>query len=243
MPEQRNDTKRRQAVQRFQECVLAYGIIDNGHFLAPGDLFNALHEILSRIDDRMSATVVLGEFCLLIAADRADHGGTEMLRPLAQDQADTARGGMQQDGISGFNPIGLADQILHRQTFEHHRGCGLVIDAVGQLQQTVRRDQPRFGIGAERRSAVGDAVARLQIGDTSTDFLDHTRRLAAQPTRQLYRIQSRPIVDVDEVQPYCGMADARLARTGLAQIEFFPNQNFGAAGFMKADGVRHGTTP
>src|ERR1700687_6168783 len=30
---------------------------------------------------------------------------------------------------------------------------------------------------------------------------------------------------------------------GLANLNFLPDQNFGPAGFVKADGVRHGITP
>ncbi len=30
---------------------------------------------------------------------------------------------------------------------------------------------------------------------------------------------------------------------GLAELDFLPDQNFGTAGFVKADGVRHGVTP
>src|ERR1700721_85494 len=39
------------------------------------------------------------------------------------------------------------------------------------------------------------------------------------------------------------MPDARFARTGFAQFNFLPDQNFWPAGFMKADGVRHGIVP
>jgi hypothetical protein len=36
------------------------------------------------------------------------------------------------------------------------------------------------------------------------------------------------------------VADARLPWPGLADLDLFPDQNFGTAGFVKADGVRHG---
>ena len=115
----------------------------------------------------------LRELRLLVAADGADHGGAEMLGPLAEDQADAAGRGVEQDGVAGLDLIGLADQVLRRQALQHHRRGGLVVDAVGQLQQAVGRDQPRFGIGAERRRAIGDAIAGLQVGDPGADFLDH----------------------------------------------------------------------
>jgi hypothetical protein len=132
----------------------------------------------------------LASFAFFIAADGADHGRAEMLRPLAEDEADAPCCGMQQDGIAGFDAIGLADQILHRQALEHHGGRGLVIDPFGQFQQTIGRNQPRFGIGAKRSIAVGDAVARLQIADAGSDFFDHAGALAAQPARQLGWIQA-----------------------------------------------------
>ena len=56
-------------------------------------------------------------------------------------------------------------------------------------------------------------------------------------------INAGAIIDVDEVQPDRGVADARLARTGLSDRDFLPDQNFGTAGFVKANGVRHGIAP
>jgi len=74
-------------------------------------------------------------------------------------------GGVQQNGVAGLDPIDLPDQVLHRQALQHHRRGDLVVDAVGQLQQPVGRDQPRFRISAERRRAVANAVAGLDVGD------------------------------------------------------------------------------
>ena len=171
--EQRGDAERRQAIERFQERVLADGIVHHRHLLAAGDLLDAFDEILLGVNDRVGAAMGLGEFRLLLAADGADHGGAEMLGPLAEDQADAAGRGMQQNGVAGFDAIGLADQVLRGQALQHHRGRGLVVDAVGQLEQTIGRNQPRLGIGADRRRAVGDAITGLQIGDAGADFLDH----------------------------------------------------------------------
>ena len=243
LAEQHGDTKRRQAVERLQESVLADGVVDRRHFLALRDFVDALREILARIDNCVGAAMGLGELCLLIVADGADDGGAEMLRPLAQDKADAAGRGVQQDGIAGFDAIGLADQILHRQALQHHRRCGLVVDVVGQFDQTVSRNHPLFGIGAERRASIGDAVARPKIGDARPDFLHHASRLAAQAARQLHGIEPRPVVDIDKIQAHGSMADARLPRPGLANLDFLPGHNFGTAGFMKADGVRHGISP
>ena len=184
----------------------------------------------------------LREFCFLVAADGADDGSAEMLCPLAQDRADAAGGRMQQDGVAGFDAISLADQVLHRQAFQHHRRRRLVVDAIGQLEQAIGGNQSRLGIGAERRGTVCNAIARLQISDAGSDFFDHARGLAAQAAWQLHRIKSGAIIDVDEVQSDRGVADARLPGTGLADAYFLPDEDIGSAGAVKADGVRHGTT-
>jgi hypothetical protein len=150
---------------------------------------------------------------------------------------------MQQDRLAGLDAIGLADQVLRREAFEHHGRGGLVIEAVGQLDQAIGRDQPRFGISSQRRAAIGDAVARLQVSDARADFLDHAGALAAQTAWERNRIDSGTIVDVDKIQAHGGMADACLAGAGLAELDFFPDQNFRTTGLMKADRMRHGVIP
>ena len=150
---------------------------------------------------------------------------------------------MQQNRVAGFDAIGLPDQILRGQALQHHRGGGLVVDAVRQFQQAIGRDQAGFGIGADRRGAIGDAVAGLDVRDAGADFLDHARGLAAKPARQLRRIKPGAVVDIDEVQADRGVADTGFAGTGLAELDLLPDQNFGAAGFVEADGMRHGFTP
>jgi hypothetical protein len=162
-----------------------------------------------------------------------------MLCPLTEDQADAAGRRVEKDGVAGFDAIGLADQVLHREALQHHGRGGFVVDAVGQLEQAIGRDQARFGIGTDRRAAIGDAVAGLQIGHAGSDFLDHAGRLTAQAAGQLGRIGARAVVDVDKIQSNGGVADARLPWPRIADLDLFPDQNFGTAGFMKADGVRH----
>ena len=240
LAEQRHDSERRQAVERLQEGVLADGIIDHRHLLAFRDLFNAFDEILARIDDRVGAAMGLREFCFLVAADGADDGSAEMLCPLAQDRADAAGGRMQQDGVAGFDAVGLPDQILRRQALQHHRRRGLVVDAIGQLEQAIGGYQSRLGVGAHRRGAIRDAIARLQIRDARADLFDDAGALAAEAARQLDRIKPRAVIDVDEIQTDRGVADAGLPGTRLADIDLFPGQNFGPTGSMKADSVRHG---
>ena len=102
LAERGHQAERREAIERFVERVLADRIVDHREFLAAGDLVDARDEILAAVVDRMVAAIRLGERRLLVVADRADHGGAEMLGPLADDQPDPAGRGVDQDRLAGF---------------------------------------------------------------------------------------------------------------------------------------------
>jgi hypothetical protein len=72
----------------------------------------------------------------------------ECREPLAGDEADAARGRVEQHGLAGLHAVRAADQVLHRQALQHHRRGLLVGDAVGHGDETVGRDDPDFGIRA-----------------------------------------------------------------------------------------------
>ena len=143
-------------------------------------------------------------------------------------------------GLHGVG-VSVVNALSERLEVEVARG--------GQLyRQVYERGKPKSGLEklgkvANRRGTIGNTVARLQIGDAGSDFLDHAGSLAAETARQLNRINSRAVVDVDKVQSHGGVADARLSAARLAQLDLLPNKNLGPAGLMKADGVRHGITP
>ena len=116
----------------------------------------------------------------------------------------------------GFNAIGLAEQILRGEALEHHRGGLLIADAVGHLDQPAGGDQPRLGIGADRRIAVSDAIADFEVGDVGPELFDHAGAFIAEHRRQRQRVDAAAIVGVDEIEADGGLADARFARAGLA---------------------------
>lgn len=94
-----------------------------------------------------------------------------------------ARRGVDQNDIALSHFADLANQILRRHALEHHRGALLIADAVRQDNQAVGGHNPRFGISALRSVAVGDAIARLDVDDARTDFLDDAGAFGAEPAR------------------------------------------------------------
>src|SRR6185437_5583700 len=186
------------------------------------------------------AAVIPRELRLLLAADGADHRRAERLGPLAGDEADAARGGMEQDGVALLHLEDLADEILRGETLEHHRRALLVGDALGQHDQALGRHDACLGICAERAADIGDAIADLHVGDARPDFLDDARRLGAERARQRRGIEAAPEIGLDIVEADRGMAHARLALAGLADLHLVPLQDFRAAGLVETDGVGHG---
>ena len=80
------------------------------------------------------APVGAGEVGLLLAADGADHGSAQVVGPLAQDQADAAGGGMDQDHVAGRDRIGPPQQVARRHPFQHHGGSLVLGDPFGRRQ-------------------------------------------------------------------------------------------------------------
>ena len=109
----------------------------------------------------MVAAIVSGEPRLRLIANRADDCGAEVLGPLADNESDAARRGMDQDRLAALHRVGAANQVPSGHALEHHRRRLLIGDARGNRDQAVGRHHPLIGISTERSAGIGDAVAGL----------------------------------------------------------------------------------
>ena len=237
--EAHHQAARAEAIQRSLECFLAHRVVDHRQSLALGDPAHPVGEVLLGIDDRMVAAMVAGQFRFLPAADGADDGRAQMLGPLAKDQPDPAGGGVDQDGISFLDPVGLAQEVADSHTLEHHRRRGLVRDAGRNLHHPVGRDQAFLRIGAKRRGRIGHPVADLEVGHIAAQRLDDARPLHAESERQRQLVEAGPVIDIDIVEPDGGVADAHLALPGAADFDLPPLHRRSGARLVDLDGVGH----
>src|SRR6185369_15342478 len=60
---------------------------------------------------------------------------------------------------------------------------------------------------------------------------------------QRNRIDALAVIGVDKVQAVVSVTNAGFPGPGPADFDFLRDQNFGPAGFIKADGMRHGISP
>ena len=98
------------------------------------------------------------EFGFLVGADGPDHRRAKRLGPLADDQPDSAGGGMDQDRVAALHAIDLPQQHLRGHALKHHRRRLFGRDGVGQLHELIGVDQTLFGIAADW-AGISDAVA------------------------------------------------------------------------------------
>ncbi len=131
---------------------------------------------------------------------------------------------------------------MHRHALEHHRGRLLVGDSLRHL------DHPLGGheaLGAVRagQPRIGDAVAFLEALYARANGLHHARRLVSGDRGRLHRVQPGALVDVDEVHPDRGMADAHLPGAGVGDWDIVELQHFRAALTVETDCLGHALLP
>ena len=162
-----------------------------------------------------------------------------MLRPLADNRADTAGCGVHQNGVARFYAKGAAYEVLRRHAFEHHRRRLLVTHASRNFHQFVGGHQARFRVGANRRRCTGNAVANFQIGDVCAERFNDACAFEAEPRWQRDRVQPGAMIGIDEVQTNRGRLEPHFVGTGRANHDFLPFHHFRPAMCVQSNCVRH----
>ena len=180
-----------------------------------------------------------GDFRFLIRTYSADDRHAEGIEPLTRDQTDAAGGGMKQHSLAFFHLINATDQVLHGQSLQHHGGGFLVGNAGRYFDQFLRAHHTRFRISPGRTAGVGNPVARLDMVYARADGLDHASAFQADPTGQRQWIQTGAMVGIDEIQANRRVAHARLACSGLSDLDIIELQHFGPADFVESHRLGH----
>ena len=183
-----------QAAAAFVKGLTAWVIVRRmfpvlpGHSVLVHAAAGGVSTFLTQWSRHLGATVIgtvaaggLRDFRLLRAANRADHGGAEMVRPLGQKRADAAGGRMDQHGMAR----------QHRKHAPHDHPCGEALhESRGRLFVRDRRrdfreqlccDHPAFAVGTGRRRRaagghIGDAVADGDFGHVRAERSRRHRR-------------------------------------------------------------------
>ena len=148
---------------------------------------------------------------------------------------------MKQHKVTGLEAalrLRAFEQVLHGQALEHHGRAGFKGNGVRQFAHALGRHHAQFAIAARRLAGIGGPVAHLQMRHALADGLDHARGFHAHLQRHGQGIQAGTLVDVDVVQTHGLVADADLARAGLAHRDIDQLEFFGAAVFVDAYGAR-----
>jgi hypothetical protein len=180
------------------------------------------------------------------AACRADQLQAQGPGPLAGDQTDATRRGVEEHEVAGlqaFDRQRALQEVLHRQALQHHARRGVEGNAVGQLADRLGRHHPHFAVRARHVARIGRAVTDFQVRDALAHRLDHTGAFHAQGQGQRVGVQTRALIDIDEVQPAGVVADPDFAGARRADLEVYHLHRFGAAVLLDLDCLAHRGSP
>src|SRR6185369_1682920 len=90
-----------------------------------------------------------------------------------------------------------------------------------------------------QETGVGHLVADSDVADALADGLDHASCFDAHAGGQGDRVGAVAEVSVGEIQADRDMAQADFARAGVADLDLFQSQDFGAAGLVKSNCLFH----
>jgi hypothetical protein len=224
-----HEAERLQAVERLVPGVLADRVVHDLHAAPACDVLDAGQEVFLRVVDDVGRTVLLGQRAFGVRARRAYELQAHGARPLTGNQSDAAGGRVEKHEVTLLQAalgLGPLEQVLRREALEHHGRAGVEVDSIGQLAHALGRHHAQFAITAGRLAGIGGAVTGLEVGDTLTHRLDHSRGLHAQRRRHRQRVQAGAVIDVDKVQsdavvPDAYFAGARFAHAHVGDLQLF----------------------
>src|SRR5882724_7262734 len=112
-----------------------------------------------------------------------------------------------------------AKEILGCQAFQHERCRLFVGDPAGYTHDAYCGDIAKLGVGARFQMDVRDAVADAKTADFASERENDARRFTAESTRQLCRVESGAVIDIDEVESDCRVTDLDFVRRRRADFD------------------------
>src|SRR6202011_2651927 len=122
----------------------------------------------------------------------------------------------------------------------HHRRGRLKGDALRQLDETVRLDQPLSRVSAEARG-IGDPVAQLETRHALPDSGDFAGTLVAgREGKRRHWISPAAKIGVDEIDADRMVADKHLTARWRRRRNVFDPHHLGPANLVNPDSFCHG---
>ena len=229
--------ERCKAIKRRHEGCLAHPVINHRQHFPAGDVAHTGGDIFLRIVDDMVATMGAGECCFFFRACRADDGGTQMLCPLAGNEANAACRRMPEDRLTLLYTECLAQKKLRGEALQHQGCCFLIAHAIRYFDTACRGNIMRFSICTDRTGRIGDAITHFEIGDAFAHRFNDACAFHADAGGKLNGIEAGAVIGVDEVDAdgFCPHGD--FAGLRRAKLHLFQHHGFRPASLFDADGL------
>jgi len=155
----------------------------------------------------------LGDAGLVLGARRGDDAGPLVLGQLDQELTGATCTGMDQGNLAGLQVVAGVQQVVRGHALQHHRGRDLEVDAVGDADELVGRDEAGRRMCTERFRA-GHRVTHVETGHIRAELHDPAGHLVPEHERRRARVVPFTFVNVLEIDAGGGHLDQDLPCLG-----------------------------
>src|SRR5690606_3304781 len=145
----------------------------------------------------------------------------ESARPLHHQLPDATGRRMDQHGVARLHDVQPLQQVVAGQPAQIRGGDEVVAQCIGNPDQPLGRQHAVPDVAADADVRMRDAVAGSETLDARADLLDDAVRLDAgdEGRRRSVAVQlTDPVIDVDEVHAYAGVAHQHFPGAGPADF-------------------------
>src|SRR5262249_19080585 len=125
------------------------------------------------------------------------------------------------------------------QPLQHDRGGLLVRHSTRNFDHAFGRNVADLASGTGLGKRIGHAIASTETLDLTADRRHDPGCLAAEAAWQCCGVQTRTVMDVDEIEADGGVTDLYFARPRAAHFDVFETEDVRTAGLIKANGFGH----
>ncbi|KAI3481859.1 hypothetical protein L1887_55508 [Cichorium endivia] len=168
--------------------------------------------VLLVVQQCVVGAVRLGQLAFRLGRGDCNHVRTERLAHLAEEEANAARGGSDEDPVALFDGCRFGEQRKCRQTLQIAGGSSARVDGVGKLNHALGIQQLLLDVRAS--AVLHHSIAHTKGRHVGIHSLDHTCRFLADDDGRLQLVQAAKVVGVDHVDAGILVANHHLARAG-----------------------------
>lgn len=148
------------------------GIVDDMDTFTVGDAVGAGGKIFVTVEDGVICAETADKFSFYGSRYGGDDDGTTAFGELNQQRTDPTSGGVDKDGITGADEVGVVGEAVSGHSLKEAGSGGDRVDRIGEGDKLILRDGGELGVVAAHVTRIGDPISDFEGGDRSADLFD-----------------------------------------------------------------------